>query len=70
MGIEPTTPCLQSRCSSQLSYVPEASLRRRRSPGVWEASQLGGRSMQQIGAGWLLGLAPTYRGDVTRSVIR
>ncbi len=23
MGIEPTTPCLQSRCSSQLSYVPE-----------------------------------------------
>ena len=24
MGIEPTTPCLQSRCSSQLSYVPEA----------------------------------------------
>ncbi len=24
MGIEPTTPCLQSRCSSQLSYSPEA----------------------------------------------
>src|SRR5437879_3142817 len=24
MGIEPTTPCLQSRCSSQLSYVPAA----------------------------------------------
>ena len=24
MGLEPTTPCLQSRCSSQLSYVPEA----------------------------------------------
>jgi hypothetical protein len=22
MGFEPTTPCLQSRCSSQLSYVP------------------------------------------------
>ena len=22
MGLEPTTPCLQSRCSSQLSYVP------------------------------------------------
>ncbi len=22
MGIEPTTPCLQSRCSSHLSYVP------------------------------------------------
>ena len=24
MGIEPTTPCLQSRCSSQLSYSPES----------------------------------------------
>ena len=24
MGFEPTTPCLQSRCSSQLSYVPGA----------------------------------------------
>ena len=24
MGLEPTTPCLQSRCSSQLSYVPGA----------------------------------------------
>ena len=23
-GIEPPTPCLQSRCSSQLSYSPEA----------------------------------------------
>src|SRR5262245_12006733 len=22
MGLEPTTPCLQSRCSSQLSYSP------------------------------------------------
>jgi hypothetical protein len=27
MGIEPTTPCLQSRCSSQLSYVPWLSER-------------------------------------------
>ena len=25
MGLEPTTPCLQSRCSSQLSYVPVRS---------------------------------------------
>ena len=25
MGLEPTTPCLQSRCSSQLSYVPWAA---------------------------------------------
>ena len=23
-GLEPVTPCLQSRCSSQLSYIPEA----------------------------------------------
>ncbi len=23
MGLEPTTSCLQSKCSSQLSYVPE-----------------------------------------------
>ena len=23
MGLEPTTSCLQSRCSSQLSYAPE-----------------------------------------------
>ena len=22
VGVEPTTPCLQSRCSSQLSYTP------------------------------------------------
>src|SRR3954454_4761308 len=26
MGLEPTTPCLQSRCSSQLSYVPEEAI--------------------------------------------
>lgn len=26
MGLEPTTPCLQSRCSSQLSYSPEGVL--------------------------------------------
>ena len=24
-GIEPVTPCLQSRCSSQLSYSPKVS---------------------------------------------
>ena len=24
VGVEPTTPCLQSRCSSQLSYTPES----------------------------------------------
>ena len=23
VGVEPTTPCLQSRCSSQLSYTPK-----------------------------------------------
>ncbi len=26
-GVEPTTLCLQSRCSSQLSYIPIASKR-------------------------------------------
>ena len=26
IGFEPTTPCVQSRCSSQLSYVPEGCL--------------------------------------------
>ena len=25
IGLEPTTPCLQSRCSSQLSYSPEVN---------------------------------------------
>ena len=30
MGLEPTTSCLQSRCSSQLSYVPEDCSRHRR----------------------------------------
>jgi len=32
MGLEPTTPCLQSRCSSQLSYVPGAVDQRKRLP--------------------------------------
>ena len=31
MGLEPTTPCLQSRCSSRLSQSPEVELRRRES---------------------------------------
>jgi hypothetical protein len=26
-GVEPMTPCLQSRCSSQLSYTPKIILR-------------------------------------------
>ena len=34
MGIEPTTPCLQSRCSSQLSYVPGMGSRRRDAPKI------------------------------------
>ena len=33
MGFEPTTPCLQSRCSSQLSYVPRCR-RHERTGGV------------------------------------
>ena len=28
VGVEPTTPCLQSRCSSQLSYTPVRLFRR------------------------------------------
>ncbi len=39
MGLEPTTPCLQSRCSSQLSYVPD-SMGRKSLPGL-EPSQPG-----------------------------
>ena len=48
MGIEPTTPCLQSRCSSQLSYSPVWSRRdaaqrtRRVTVVVGEAGHAGG----------------------------
>ena len=35
MGLEPTTPCLQSRCSSQLSYVPVGATI---VGGVWAAA--------------------------------
>ena len=38
MGLEPTTPCLQSRCSSQLSYVPEG--RPHTSPLTWSERSL------------------------------
>jgi hypothetical protein len=34
MGLEPTTPCLQSRCSSQLSYVPENARRGQAAPSL------------------------------------
>src|SRR5579875_3211720 len=40
MGLEPTTPCLQSRCSSQLSYVPEGSRTRRGTSGYHRAITL------------------------------
>ncbi len=30
-GLEPWTPCLQSRCSSQLSYIPKLLVLRLRS---------------------------------------
>ena len=33
VGIEPTTPCLQSRCSSQLSYSPSGSHDRSKTVG-------------------------------------
>ena len=50
MGIEPTTPCLQSRCSSQLSYSPVWSRRdtaqrmRRVMVAVGESGPAGGCS--------------------------
>ncbi len=34
MGFEPTTPCLQSRCSARLSYVPWPVLEECPSPGL------------------------------------
>ena len=44
MGLEPTTPCLQSRCSSQLSYVPVGTILLGTSP-MLEAGRIGnGRS--------------------------
>ncbi len=55
MGIEPTTPCLQSRCSSQLSY----------SPGTGTAYGVGGPGHPQT-----IPLLP-YSGSVTEpSVVR
>ena len=41
MGLEPTTPCLQSRCSSQLSYVPGG--RPHTSPLTWSERSLTSR---------------------------
>jgi hypothetical protein len=48
MGLEPTTPCLQSRCSSQLSYVPLRSSmpRSREEPGgELDVNDVGGASV-------------------------
>ena len=42
MGFEPTTPCLQSRCSSQLSYVPEVVGQRTGQVGAGANERLGG----------------------------
>ena len=39
-GFEPLTPGLQSRCSSQLSYIP-FSFVEAPSPGTWKAREKG-----------------------------
>gem|GEM_PF-6514876 len=39
MGLEPTTSCLQSKCSSQLSYAPVGTHRRRRRCGRSSAAR-------------------------------
>jgi hypothetical protein len=49
MGLEPTTPCLQSRCSSQLSYIPEYGPNRRRRNCSGPADLLGCVRSDQIG---------------------
>ncbi len=41
MGLEPTTPCLQSRCSNQLSYVPGTCMKPGRKPHTGMADRVG-----------------------------
>ena len=43
MGLEPTTSCLQSRCSSQLSYTPGARSKRELRAAAAEATIVGAR---------------------------
>jgi hypothetical protein len=54
MGLEPTTPCLQSRCSSQLSYIPGYKPNRRRRSCFGPAALLGCVRSDPIGE------APAY----------
>ncbi len=51
MGLEPTTPCLQSRCSSQLSYVPESVQRTRRTTRWENVVAVPGTMSEPSGAG-------------------
>jgi hypothetical protein len=48
MGLEPTTPCLQSRCSSQLSYAPGGALI---VPAIAAGDELSGRDAAPCGGG-------------------
>ena len=47
MGLEPTTPCLQSRCSSQLSYVPAGHVAGTRGPSPRRDDVNGERSSRR-----------------------
>ena len=69
MGFEPTTPCLQSRCSSQLSYVPggvhgtgHAGSGRTVEPRPWRAA----RSAESAADHGMR--APTVHGGLTMTV--
>ncbi len=46
MGLEPTTSCLQSKCSSQLSYVPETQSIRR--DGLENRAGLGAKYLAAV----------------------
>ena len=52
-GVEPTTLCLQSRCSSQLSYTPEYVVLSRLelltpTLSVWCSNQLSYRTVMEL----------------------
>ena len=48
MGLEPTTPCLQSRCSSQLSYIPDVCPTAARHSGLRWIADHGRRPGPQV----------------------
>ena len=56
VGVEPTTPCLQSRCSSQLSYTPIRKVAATYSP-TWWGSTIGASELNfsvRNGKRWIL----------------